>query len=208
MLEETHESTLESKEIKPVNPKGSQSWIFIGRTDAEAEYPILWPPDVKNWLIGKDPDAGKAWRQEKRLKKDKMVGWYHRLDGHEFEQAPGVSDGQGSLACCSQWDHKEADGTEQLNWTEHLCRILLTALYKITLHRNKMKGEFTRDILSGAVADRWSLPGDHLLQESFWRLQTKGRATRTLGHTCHLIFQCYLLYLWGKRYYLCQKCLG
>ena len=115
VLEKTLESTLESKEIKPVNPKGSQSWIFIGRTDAEAEYPILWPPDVKNWLIGKDPDAGKAWRQEKRLKKDKMVGWYHRLDGHEFEQAPGDDEGQGSLVWCRTWGHKELDTTDWLN---------------------------------------------------------------------------------------------
>ena len=90
------------KEIKPVNPKGNQSWIFIGRTDAEAGTPILWPPDMKNWLIGKDPDAGKDWRQkEKRTTEDEMVGWHHQLDGLEFELAPGVGDGQGSLACCS-----------------------------------------------------------------------------------------------------------
>ena len=98
--------------------KGNQSWIFIGRTDAEAEAPILWPPDVKNWLLGKDPDAGKDWRQEKGTTEDGMVGWYHWLDGHEFEQAPGDGEGQGGLVCCSPWGCKESDMTELLNWTE------------------------------------------------------------------------------------------
>ena len=101
--------------IKPVNPKGNQSWIFIGRTDAEA--PTLWPSDVKNWLIGKDPDSGKDWRQkEKRTTEDKMDGWHHWLDGHEFEQAPEVGDGQGSLACCSPWGRKSR--TQLNNWIE------------------------------------------------------------------------------------------
>ena len=109
VLQKTRESHLDSKEIKTVNPKGNQSWIFIGR--AEAEAPILWPPDAKNWLIRKDPDAGKDWRQE-------MVGWHHWLNGHEFEQAPGVGDGQGSLGCCSPWGCKELGTTEQLNWIE------------------------------------------------------------------------------------------
>jgi len=107
------------KEIKPVNPKGNHSWIFIGRTDAEAETPLLWPPDVKNWLTGIDPDAGKGWRQEEReMTEDEMVGWHHRLKEHEFEQAPGIGNGQGSLSCCSPWGHKESDRTEWLNWTE------------------------------------------------------------------------------------------
>ena len=120
VLEKTLVSPLDGKEIKPVNPKGNQSWIFIGRTDAEAETPILWPPDAKSQLIGKDPDAGKDWTQEeKRMTEDEMVGWHHQLNGHEFEQAPGVGDGQGSLACCSPWGRKESDMTEQLNWTEH-----------------------------------------------------------------------------------------
>ena len=110
------ESPLDYKEIQPVHPKGNQSWIFIGRTDAEA--PILWPPDAKNWLVGKDPNTGKDWRQEKGTTEDEMVEWHHRLDGYEFEQALGVSDGQGSLACCSPWSCKESDTTEQLNWTE------------------------------------------------------------------------------------------
>ena len=119
MLEKTLESPSDSKEIKPVNLQENHSWIFIGRTDAEAEAPILWPPDAKNWLIGKDPDAGKGWRQkEKGTTEDEMVGWHHRLDGHEFEHAPGVGDGQGNLACCSPWGRKESDTTKRLNWTE------------------------------------------------------------------------------------------
>ena len=112
------ESPLDCKEIQPVHPKGNQSWIFIGRTDAEAENPILWPPDVKNWLIGKYPDSGKDWRQEEKgMIEDEMVGWPHWLNGHEFEKSLGVGDGQGSLACCGTWDSKKSDTTEQLHWT-------------------------------------------------------------------------------------------
>ena len=117
VLKKTLESPLGCKEIKPVNLKGNQSWIFIGRTDAEVEAPILWPPDVRHWLIGKDLDAGKNWRQEEKgTKENEMVGWHYQLFGHEFEQAPGVGDGQGSLACCSSWGCKELDMTEWLNW--------------------------------------------------------------------------------------------
>ena len=102
VLEKTLENPLDCKEIKPVHPKGNQSWIFIGRTDAEAETPILWPADAKNWLIGKDPNAGKNWRQEENvMTEDEMIGWHHQLNGRESEQAPGVGDGQRSLACCS-----------------------------------------------------------------------------------------------------------
>ena len=116
VLEKTLESPLNCKEIKPVNPKGNQSWIFIGRTNAKAETPILWLPDVKNWLICKDPDAGKDWRQEKKgTTGDEMVGWHHWLDVHEFEQATEVGGGQGRLACCSPWGSKDLDTTEQLN---------------------------------------------------------------------------------------------
>jgi len=104
------------QKIQPVNPKGNQPWIFIGRTDAEAETPILWPPDVKNWLIEKDPDAEKDWRQEEKgTIEDEMVGLHHWLDGHEFEPAPGAGDGQRSLRCCSPWNLKESDTTEWLN---------------------------------------------------------------------------------------------
>ena len=113
----TLESPLDCK-IKTVCPKGDQSWIFIGRTDAEAETPILWPPMAKNWLLGKDPDPRKDWRQEEKgMTEDEMVGWRHWLNGHEFEQGLGVGDGQGSLACCSPWGLKESDITEQLNWS-------------------------------------------------------------------------------------------
>ena len=118
VLEKTLESPLDCKEIKPVHPKGNQSWIFIARTGAEAETPILWPPDAKNWLIWKDPDDGKDWRQaEKGTTEDEIVGWYHRFNGHESEHALGVGDGQGSLACCSVWGHKESDTIERLKWT-------------------------------------------------------------------------------------------
>ena len=114
VLEKTLESPLGSKEIKPVNPKGNQSWIFIGRTDTET--PILWPPDVKKWLIGKDTDAGKDWREkEKGMAENEIVGWHHWLNGHESEQTLGDSEGQGSLACCSAWGPKESDRTEWLN---------------------------------------------------------------------------------------------
>ena len=129
VLEKTFESPLDFKEIQPVNPKGNQSWIFIGRTDAEAETPVLWPPDVKNWLIGKDPDAGKDWRrEEKGTTEEGMVGWHHWLNRHEFEQTPGDVEGQGSLVCCSPWGRKESDMTEQLNWTD--CRYLWCAGYQ------------------------------------------------------------------------------
>ena len=107
------------KEIKPVNPKENQSWIFIGRTDFEAEAPTLWLPIVKNWLTGKNPNAGKGWRQEEKgTTEGEMVGRHHQLDGHEFEQALGVGNGQGTLVCCSPWGRKESDTTEWLNWTE------------------------------------------------------------------------------------------
>ena len=119
VLEKTVESPLDSKEIKPVYPKGNQSRLFIERSDAEAETPILWLPDAKNWLIGKDPDAGKDWTQEEKgMAEDEMVGWHHWLTGHESEQAPRVGDGQGSLMICAPWGRKESDVTEQLNWTE------------------------------------------------------------------------------------------
>ena len=119
VLEKTLESALDCKEIHPVHPKGDQSWVFIGRTDAEAETPVLWSPDPKSWLIGKDPDAGKDWRQEEKgMTEDEMAGWHHWLDGRESEWTLGVGDGQGGLACCDSWGRKESDTTEWLNWTE------------------------------------------------------------------------------------------
>ena len=128
VLEKTFESPLDCKEIKSVHPKGNQSWIFIGRTDAEAEAPILRPPDAKNWLIGKDPDAGKDWRwEEKGMIEDEMVGWCHGFNGHESEQALRVGDGQGSLPCCSPWGCKELNTSHwtELNWTGRKCNKLL-----------------------------------------------------------------------------------
>ena len=127
VLEKTLESPLDCKEIQPVHPKGNQFWIFIGRT--EVETPILWPPDVKNWLTGKDPDAGKDWRWEKKGT-TKDDGWHHQLNGHEFEQALGVGDGQGSLVCCSPWSHKLSDTTERLFI---LFILLLSYLYHLTM---------------------------------------------------------------------------
>ena len=119
VLEKTLESPLDCKEIQPVHPKGDQSWVFIGRTDVAAETPILWPPDAKSWLIGKDPDAGKDWGQEKKgTTEDEMAGWHHWLDGHEFGWTPGVGDGQEGLECCNSWGLPESDMTEPLNWTE------------------------------------------------------------------------------------------
>ena len=115
MLKKTLQSPLGAK-IKAVNPKRNQSWIFIGRTDAEAEAPILWLPDARSWLIRKNPDVGKDWRQEEKgTTEDETVGWHHWLNWHEFEQAPEDGEGQGILVCCSPWDPKESDMTEQLN---------------------------------------------------------------------------------------------
>ena len=119
VLEKTLESPLDCKETQPVHPKGDQSWVFIGRTDVEAETPILWPPAAKIWLIWKDLNAAEDWRQgEKGTTEDEMVGWHQQLDGHGFGWTPGVGDGQGGLACYSPWGRKESDTTERLNWTE------------------------------------------------------------------------------------------
>jgi len=116
VLEKTLENPLDVKVIKQVNPKGNQPWTFNGKTVAEAETPIIWPTDAKNWLIRKDPDVGKHGRQEEKgMTGDEMVGWHHWLNGHEFEQAQGNGEGQGSLACCIPWGHKESDRTERLN---------------------------------------------------------------------------------------------
>ena len=115
VLENTLESPLDSREIKSINPKGNQPWIFIGRTDAKAEAPIFWPPDAKIWLIGKDPDDGKDWRQKKRAAEDEIVGWHHGFKGHESEQTLGDSEGPGSLECWSPWGHKDSDTTQWLN---------------------------------------------------------------------------------------------
>ena len=119
VLEKTLMSSLDCKEIQPVHPKGDQSWVFIGRTNVEAETPVLWPPDVNSWLIWKAPDAGKDWgEEEKGTTENEMVGWHHRLNGHGFGWTPGVGDRQGCRACCSPWGCKVSDTTERLNWSE------------------------------------------------------------------------------------------
>ena len=121
VLEKTLEGPMDNKEIQQAHPKENQSWIFIWRTEDEAEATKLWPPIVKNWLIGKDPEFGKDWRQEEKwITEDEIVGWHHWLDGHEFEYVPGVVKRQGSLACCSPWDGKELDATKWPSWTELL----------------------------------------------------------------------------------------
>ena len=123
------------KEIKPVNPKGNQSWIFTGGTDAEAEAPILWPPNVKSRLNGKDLDAGKDWSREKKgMTEDEMAGWHHRLNGHEFEQASGVSDGQGGLACCRPWGCKKLLSTWLSDWK--------ATIFKVKILKKKYKSEY------------------------------------------------------------------
>ena len=123
VLEKTLESPLDCKEIQPVHAKGDQSRVFIGRTDSEAETPILWPPHVKSWLIGKDPDARRDWGQEEKGTTDyEMAGWHHWLDAHEFGWTLGVGDGQGGLACCNWWGRKESDTTERLSWLTEIRR--------------------------------------------------------------------------------------
>ena len=119
VLEKTLQSLLDCKEIQPVHSEGDQPWDFFGRNDAKAETPVLWPPHVKIWLIGKDSDAGRHWGQEEKgMTEDEMAGWHHWLDGRESEWTPGVGDGQGGLACCDSWGLKESDTTERLNWSE------------------------------------------------------------------------------------------
>ena len=119
VLEKTLEGPLDCKEIQPVHSEGDQPWDFFGRNDAEAETPVFWPPHVKSWLIGKDPNAGRDWGQEEKgTTEDELAGWHHWLDGRESEWTPGDDDGQGGLACWDSWGRKESDTTEQLNWTD------------------------------------------------------------------------------------------
>ena len=146
MLEKTLESPLDSKKIKSVHPKGNLSWILIGRTDAEVETPTLWPPDGTNWLTGKDPEAGKDWRrEEKGTTEDEMVGWHHWLNGHEFEQAPGVGDGQGGLVFYSPWCHKESDMTERLNNNNRIKKGWSRGQVSKKTGENEIKGEIQVD---------------------------------------------------------------
>ena len=143
VLEKILESPLDYKEIQPVHPKGDQSWVFTGRTDVEAETPILWPPHAKSWLIGKDPDAGKDWKQEEKgTTENEMVEWHHRLNGHGFGWTPGVGDGQGGLVCYGSWGRKELDMAEQLNWTDHFL-----VISRIQMKKRIVKGRGKRTAL-------------------------------------------------------------
>ena len=144
VLEKTVESPLDCKEIQPVHPKGDQSWVFIDRTDVEAETLMLWPPDGKSWLIWKDPDAGKDRRREKGTTEDEMVGWHHQLNGHGFGWTPGVGDGQGGLACCGSWGCKESDTTERLNWTDGPLLNLHSWIFFLTTQLEKRKDKNTK----------------------------------------------------------------
>ena len=155
-LEKTLESPLDCKEIQPVHSEGDQSWVFFGRTDAKAETPILWPPHVKSWLIGKDPDAGRDWGQkEKGMAKDEMAGWHHQLDGHEFGWTPGVGDGQGGLACYDSQDRKESDTTEWLNWTEHYNQT--TGMCSLYPHVRVRKQRLSKGKQNAQPLRRWEL---------------------------------------------------
>ena len=134
LLEKTLGSPLDCKEIQPVQPKGDQSWLLIGRTDAKAETPILWPPHAKSWLTEKDSDAGRDWEQEEKgMTEDEMAGCHQWLNGHKSEWTPGVGDGQGGLACCSSWGRKESDTTERLNWTDSCLSFLNKRIFFLFL---------------------------------------------------------------------------
>ena len=182
--------------MKPVYPKRNQSWIFIGRIDAEAEAPILWSPDTKSQLIGKDPDAGKDWRQgEKGTTEDEMFGWHHQVNGHEFEQALGDGEGQGGLACCSPWGRKESDTTERLNWNDVSLIYLISeyehsAPWKFGLFFSSPKEiiKFGHNEMENTESSRshpWIshfTPPTHFKQSSF--LKTYGWAHFLLSTTC------------------------
>ena len=156
-LEKTLESPLDCKEIQPAHSEGDQPWDFFGRNDAKAETPVLWPRHAKSWLIGKDFDTGRDWRQEEKgMTEDEMAGWYHWLDGHEFEWTPGVVDGREGMACCDSWCHKESDMTERLNWTElnwvtNTKTLWVTQLFRIN--------EVSPDSLPESILWPWNMVG-------------------------------------------------
>ena len=208
VLEKTLESPLHCKETQPVNPKGSQSWIFIGRTDAEAETPILWPPDVKKWLIKKDPHAGKDWREEEKgMTEDEMVGWHHWLNGHEFEQALGVGDGLGGLACFSSSVHKELDTTERLNWGILTCFDPSLHVRKCTLPSVTFKSGGTNSLLRSQLSARFqkltfsAASNDLLLLECFFMSTSLTKILPILRNlTCAPVpCEAALSILWGLR---------
>jgi len=154
VLEKTLESPLDLKEIKRVNPRGNQPCLFIERTDAETEAPIFWPLEMKSQLIGKDSDPGKDWRQgEKGVTMNEMVRWHHWLNGHEFEQTPGDSEGQGRMAYCSPWVHKESDRTEQLKNN----RCIQTFIYFHAYVRTWPNIRKDSEVIYHTIQSEWSL---------------------------------------------------
>ena len=189
--------TARDLDCKPVNPKGNQSWIFIGRTDAEA--PVLGPSDAKNWLIGKDLDAGKDWRQEKGTTENKLVGWHHQCDGHEFEQTLGVGDGQGGLACCSPWGLKESDMTDQLNWlTGNMWK-----LYSYTSSSLPLHIVIATDYILIQQPPTFLAPGTFFMEDSFSTEQGWRGWFQDDSSALHLLYTLFLIqcHLWSNRRY-------
>ena len=171
VLEKTPESSLDCKEIQPVHSEGDHPWDFFGRNDAKAETPVLWPPQAKSWLIGKDSDAGRDWGQEEKgTTGDEMAGWHHWLHGSESEWTPGVVDGQGGLACWDSWGRKQSDMTERLNWTEMNIHTYIY-MYRVYINpytenpRQKLKNWVTSYIYI-SVLKIWNLKGSHLMNYS------------------------------------------
>jgi len=164
VLEKTLESPLDCKEIQPVHSKGDQSWVFFGRNDTKAETPVLWPPHVKSWLIGKDSDVGRdRGREEKGTTEDEMAGWHHWLDGRESEWTLGVGDGQGGLACCNSWGCKESDTTEWLNWAE-LNWLMFVYWYKVVNKKNNlMWRKFNERKCKWDKRFRWTFRNNYIL---------------------------------------------
>ena len=193
VLEKTLESPLDSKEIKPVNPKGNQLWIFIKRTNAEVEEPILWTPDVKSRLIGKYLNAGKDWRQkEKVATEDETAGWHHRLNGLEFEQTSGDAEGQGGLVCCSPWGCKESDRTEQLN---HKAMWILLRSLRCHVHCSSHQTQWR---LGGSHSSDYCAPSveELNLRKQTWR-RVLALKSSALDSAKHLIW-CQLWPSWTR----------
>ena len=204
VLEKTLESPLDCKEIQPVHSEGDQPWDFFGRNDAEAETLVLWPPHAKNWLIGKDSDAGRDWGQEEKgMTEDEMAGWHHRLDGCESEWTLGVGDGQGGLACCDSWGRKESDMTEWLNWTElKLCLILCDPRDCKLPPRSSVHVIFQARIVEGVAVSfsrRSSWPRDLTSPALAIRFFTTGPPLYAIRHMLffvqRMIWLCHLLIL-------------
>ena len=167
VLEKTLESPLDCKEVQPVHPKGDQSCVFIGRSDAKAETPILWPPHVKSWLIGKDPDSGRDWGQEEKgMTEDEMAGWHHQLDGHKFLWTPGVGDGQGDLACCDLWGRKESDTTERLNWAELIDKWSLEYDARIKILLDQLKWKLLSHV--HLYVTPWTIQSMEISRPQYW----------------------------------------